>query len=444
MKKFEIASGHELRGFVVRLYPDKETEKKLRELEDAARPVWNWLVGQTEEVIAAREAYAIRNGLVSGRPQKPVILDGLEPEETSLVWADYRDRMAEWRKSVHEACKDRPECAYRKFSELVAHFGHKHDYQLLASIWRWKIGEGTAPGAHFWQAITKNFFTKSDRRKKRRKLQEPMPLQVRSGRCFELGNFGARGLSHRRETEGPPEPFYNCRVKFNGVKILGRLPGKIPGGRWLEGISIKRAADGWYGSIKVEVPIRQLPKPIPGTVVGIDFGLDIVAAFAAPKGQLLPEGIKDRVLNRRGKEFSDLMAAKQQLGKSTAVARLQQKAARHARHVIYNDIVKVVSPVETIKVEKLPKQIGQMGGSTKKSTMRTAFRLLKERYGDRVREVAPHYTSQDCSQCGVRSKESWSYEHGRYGKCPSCGHTEDRDVNAARNIAGKEPLPLGS
>jgi len=58
--------------------------------------------------------------------------------------------------------------------------------------------------------------------------------------------------------------------------------------------------------------------------------------------------------------------------------------------------------------------------------------------------VEPHFTSQDCSQCGVRSKESWSYEHGRYGECPSCGYRADRDVNAARNIAAKELIPLAA
>jgi putative transposase len=88
------------------------------------------------------------------------------------------------------------------------------------------------------------------------------------------------------------------------------------------------------------------------------------------------------------------------------------------------------------ELQALVKNIGQMG-SVKVSSMRTLKNMLVERYGDRVREVDPRFTSQDCSQCGHRSKESWSYAHGRFGQCPACGHREDRDVNAARNIASK-------
>jgi transposase len=49
-----------------------------------------------------------------------------------------------------------------------------------------------------------------------------------------------------------------------------------------------------------------------------------------------------------------------------------------------------------------------------------------------VIKVSPTYTSQRCSACGYVRK---SNRNGKQFKCISCGHTEDADLNAAKNIA---------
>lgn len=45
--------------------------------------------------------------------------------------------------------------------------------------------------------------------------------------------------------------------------------------------------------------------------------------------------------------------------------------------------------------------------------------------------VPPHYTSQNCSNCG---KAVTKYLSQRTHRCPHCGHVQDRDWNAAINI----------
>jgi putative transposase len=48
--------------------------------------------------------------------------------------------------------------------------------------------------------------------------------------------------------------------------------------------------------------------------------------------------------------------------------------------------------------------------------------------------VAPHYTSQNCSACGIVVKKALSV---RTHICHSCGVVLDRDQNATRNILHK-------
>jgi putative transposase len=54
--------------------------------------------------------------------------------------------------------------------------------------------------------------------------------------------------------------------------------------------------------------------------------------------------------------------------------------------------------------------------------------------------VPPQYTSQNCSNCGKVVKKALST---RTHTCHHCGHTQDRDWNAARNILEKGLRTVG-
>jgi len=54
--------------------------------------------------------------------------------------------------------------------------------------------------------------------------------------------------------------------------------------------------------------------------------------------------------------------------------------------------------------------------------------------------VPPHYTSQNCSNCGQVVKKSLSV---RTHVCTHCGHIQDRDWNAARNILERSLSTVG-
>jgi transposase len=61
-----------------------------------------------------------------------------------------------------------------------------------------------------------------------------------------------------------------------------------------------------------------------------------------------------------------------------------------------------------------------------------------EEHDVRVTKVSPTYTSQRCSVCGWTRK---SNRKGKQFKCEKCGHTEDSDLNASKNIGLRlEPI----
>ena len=62
-------------------------------------------------------------------------------------------------------------------------------------------------------------------------------------------------------------------------------------------------------------------------------------------------------------------------------------------------------------------------------------------HGTHVETVNPEGTTKECAVCGVETaKPIWVREHS----CPACGHTDDRDLNAAKNILNRRLKQLGA
>jgi putative transposase len=80
-----------------------------------------------------------------------------------------------------------------------------------------------------------------------------------------------------------------------------------------------------------------------------------------------------------------------------------------------------------VKNRKLAKSIHDAGWGIFREFL--TYKLINN--GGQLVKVKPHYTSQDCSNCGTRIKKSLSI---RTHICTSCGLVLDRDHNAALNI----------
>lgn len=102
---------------------------------------------------------------------------------------------------------------------------------------------------------------------------------------------------------------------------------------------------------------------------------------------------------------------------------------------------------DLVSVEDLNIKSMLEGSGNSRNTASAAWHRFKqfleykcERAGTHFVDVDPRDTTKACSQCGVNTdKPLWVREHS----CPACGHTEDRDLNAARNILSRGMDSLG-
>lgn len=443
-----IPEGLVRRGFRFRAYPTPEQEERLAAIRVGLKRCWNVLCSRSRDTKKANRAYALRNGLVAPPPERP-IYEGLSPEDSHEAKREYERNLKAWSTELYRAIKGLPECKYYNIKDWIEHFKVKHDYQIFGHLLEWYTEDGEAfarlPPAQMLQALCKDYefalaATKRGQRAPQfKKTLDEVSVRISSGRTNEEGrSIFQQGAFGPRPNCPNGAQWLNAKVYLPGVGWIPCRIGpkqrsllQVPERR-LEGISLVKEADGWYAALRQDVPPKEAPATIPGTACGIDVGLIDLAAIV---GNSAPDGETDVVVkNPRGREYIERIAGRQ--SQNLPVSKLQCRAARNTRQIVRERVLKHIDAkgYEVICIEDLNSRIGQMG-APHVSVMRTVRTFLIQRYGEaRVREVCPRYTSQDCSQCGERSAESWSCEHGRIGECPHCGHSEHRDLNAARNI----------
>jgi hypothetical protein len=431
MRKMKEHPGREMRGLRVKVYPTPEQELGMLGMQRRLRRLWNWLVARSRDTADARDAFASKHG-AGPKPIRPENDAGEEP------WAAYKLAMREWRhkvKGVLAEHKGNPSLRYRHIGDYLKQFGVSHDYQLYPHL----IDDEVPPPAHLQQALFKDYQAALSATQRgaspptRRKRDEDMPLRVGSGICFRIGAYGTRPNMPQGRAD-----WLNAQVKLPEVGWLGaRLSSEQPlqpEEFWVEGIALRREADGWYAAIRQHV----VPVPAPrGTgFCGIDVGLVHMFAAVGDDGtSVLADNTRRG--SRRGHlrtpgGYVELIAERQ--AAKLPVSKLQARSARHIREVVRRELFPFTDRFEFVAVEKLESDIG-FRNTPHLSFMRTIRSMLIQRYGcERVIDVDATDTSRICSMCGEKQPRSWSELPSRIGKCAACGHQEHSDLNAARNV----------
>lgn len=225
----------------------------------------------------------------------------------------------------------------------------------------------------------------------------------------------------------------------------------------LKQVTVSRSHNGWYFSVQAEIKINEVPVHSSELSVGIDRGVKQFAVLS--EGTIIKVGnpLKSRLgrlarLQRklaRKVKFSNNW--KKQKGK---IGKLHGRVADARRDFLHKTTTAISKNHAIVVMEDL--LIGNMVRSGR-GTIENPGRNVKaksglnraildqgwgefqrqigyklEWAGGELRLVKPAYTSQECSVCHHVSPENRT-TRDKF-QCVACGHAEDADVNAAKNI----------
>jgi putative transposase len=239
--------------------------------------------------------------------------------------------------------------------------------------------------------------------------------------------------------------YHNGAYADNGVLVLSKIGRvKVIWSRPLEGtpktVTLSREADGWYACFScADVPTVELPKT--GNEVGIDVGLKSFLTTSAGVPVSNPRWLRkmEKKLTWHQHQVSRRQKGSKRRKKAVAaLAKCHQTVQRQREDFHHKQAMALIRQADVIYLEDLHISTMVKNHHLAKSSsdagwgqFRAILTFKAECAGKLVVSVPPHYTSQDCSRCGMRVPKSLSV---RTHVCPQCGLVMDRDENAAHNI----------
>nr|WP_242527518.1 transposase [Ktedonosporobacter rubrisoli] len=296
-----------------------------------------------------------------------------------------------------------------------------------------------------------------------KRLDKAMDAFFRRVKNGETPGYPRFKSADRYDSFTYPQGGYEIVNKRLSLSKIGHI--KIKQHRQMQGTiktcTIKREGEQWYAVFTTEYAFAASMAFHPSEEeIGIDLGINTFAALS--NGTFIEnpriyrkaeEAIKKahQKIARRKKGSHRRNRAKKEL------SRLYRKSRNKRRDFLHQASHKLVTTYgtlvfEDLKIENMtkapqPKQDengtylpngASANGGLNKSILDAgwgAFVALcsskAEEAGSTVAQVAPHGTSQACSQCGCVVPKDLSV---RWLSCPHCGCELDRDHNAARNI----------
>jgi len=224
------------------------------------------------------------------------------------------------------------------------------------------------------------------------------------------------------------------------VKVLWHR--SLPEGR-IKQAWVTKKADGWYVTFAVDVPedtLRRLLPPL-NTAVGIDVGIENLLTLS--DGKVIENPRWYQKTERKLAEKQRILSKKRKGSKRwkrmcKQIAKLYLKLARQRQDFYWKLAWDLCRRFGFIIVEDLNMD-GLTQGNLSKQVLDASWGLFLNRTlsdvawraGRMVVKVNPNGTSQVCSRCGFLVPKNLSV---RVHRCPYCGLTVHRDVNAALNI----------
>ena len=235
----------------------------------------------------------------------------------------------------------------------------------------------------------------------------------------------------------------------------------------IKNITVSSINGKWYASIQTEREVEQ-PTHVATSSVGVDMGIAKFATLST--GEVFPPvnsfsakqarlARYQRAMNRKTKFSKNWRKAKSKVSKlHSTIANIRRDYLHKTSNAISkNHAMIVIEDLQVANMSKSAKGSSDKHGRNVKAKSGLNKSILDQGWfefrrqleykqawrGGWVQAVPPQYTSQRCSCCGHVAKGNRTSQ-SRF-ECLDCGHTENADVNAARNIlaAGHAVLACG-
>ncbi len=225
----------------------------------------------------------------------------------------------------------------------------------------------------------------------------------------------------------------------------------------LQSVTVSESGGKFYAAFLFEADMEPLPQATTDESIGIDVGVAKYATLSdgsyiedpqAPTVNLERLARLQRALSRKTKHGENCNKKKFRINRLHGrIADIRKDGIEQATARIVNKYPLVV--VEDLNLQNMTasakgtsyqpgKRIRQKAGLNRSLLdsglyqFRTRLESKLQRHGGTVIAVPPAYTSQICSACGSRSEENRKSQ--AVFVCVACGHAENADVNAAKNI----------
>ncbi|MGB3206700.1 MAG: transposase [Crinalium sp.] len=220
-------------------------------------------------------------------------------------------------------------------------------------------------------------------------------------------------------------------------------------------VRVVRRADGYYVQFSIDQERNEHHEPT-NQMLGIDVGLNHFYTDSFGNKVENPRFLRkaEKALKHAQKRISrKTKGSKNRLKAIKKLGRTHLKVSRQRKDFVVKTARALIQSVDLVAIEDLKVRNMVKNHHLAKSISDaswTLFRRWLEYFGKvfdvPVIAVAPHYTSQNCANCGQEVKKALSV---RTHKCQHCGYVDDRDTNAAINILmkalkGIAQLPRGA
>jgi putative transposase len=429
--------GFVTRGVVLTLDPTPAQERLLRSYAGAARFAYNWAVGAVSANLAERRAE--REAGVGEENLTPAL--SWSAYSLGKTWNEAKDEVAPWWREVsmhaYRSGTASAAAALKNFfdSKKGARAGRRVGFPNYKSRHR------AIPAISFVEINHQRSWLAADRHHVRLMLPQSTPDQNVRRRREHLGWIHTVESTRR---------LYNLvdagRARIQKVTISYR------GGRWQVAFSVR---------LLVAPRLRSTAKKAERRAVGVDAGLRHLATLSVPvrdlsdaDGHVENPVVLGSQLRRLRK--LDRAVSRAEKGSKNRSRLLKRRARLHGTiaktralelHRITNELVRYfgVIGIEDLNVVGMGTRRGRLGRSVADTSLGELRRLLEYKIAERGTSLVVvdrfYPSSKTCSSCGsVKAKLDRS---ARVFECTTCRAVIDRDVNAARNIAGEVQRLLG-